>query len=253
VIDLHSHLLPGVDDGSRSVEQSVKVLRELADQGLTAICLTPHMSSAELGVGPPPQHDAAFAALSAAAPAVPRLFRGAEVILDRPVPLASSEIRRCTLGGTRYILVEFHRMVAFDTVCNALTRVAEAGLTPVLAHPERYRSCSPEAVARWREIGAAMQVDATTLLSPQPRGERARALVGRGLADILAADNHGDDRSLATGRRFLQAHDAAGQAELLTTRNPLAILADEPLAPVAPFELRRTWMQRIREILEGGQ
>ena len=132
----------------------MKVLRELAAQGLTAVCLTPHMSSAELGIGPPPEHDAAFAALSAAAPAVPRLFRGAEVILDRPVPLNSSVIRRCTLGGTRYILVEFHRMVAFDTVCNALSRVAEAGLTPVLAHPERYRSCSAEAVARWRTAGS---------------------------------------------------------------------------------------------------
>jgi protein-tyrosine phosphatase len=253
VIDLHSHLLPNVDDGSRSVAQSVKVLSELAEQGLTAICLTPHMRSADLAAGPPAAHEAAFAALSAAAPAVPRLFRGAEVMLDRPVPLSAPEVRRCTLGGTRYLLVEFHRMVAFDTVCNALTRVAEAGLSPVLAHPERYRCCSPEAVAHWRELGAAMQVDATTLLSTQARGERARALAARGLADILAADNHGDDRSLASGRQFLEAQDAAEQADLLTARNPLAILADEPLQPVPPFELRRTWMQRIRQILEGGE
>jgi protein-tyrosine phosphatase len=252
VIDLHSHLLPAVDDGSRSVSQSVKVLEQLAAQGITAVCLTPHLRAGDLASGPPPAHETAFAALRAAAPAVPRLLRGAEVMLDRPVPLDPGEVRRCTLGGTSYLLVEFHRMVAFETVCNALTRVVQAGLRPVLAHPERYRSCSPEAVAHWRELGAVMQVDATTLLSTHARGERARALAARGLADILAADNHGDDRSLAAGRQFLEAQDAGEQADLLTTRNPLAIISDEPVVPVPPFELRRTWVQRLRKMLDGG-
>jgi hypothetical protein len=96
-----------------------------------------------------------------------------------------------------------------------------------------------------------MQVDATTLLSTQSRGQRARALVSAGLADILAADNHGDDRMIATGRKFLEAQDGAEQAELLTVLNPRAILDDEPLVPVPPVEIRRTWMQRLRRLLEG--
>jgi hypothetical protein len=77
--------------------------------------------------------------------------------------------------------------------------------------------------------------------------------VAAGLADILAADNHGDERSIATGRRFLEAQDAAEQAELLTAVNPRAILDDSPLTPVPPVEIRRTWMQRIRQLLEGGE
>jgi tyrosine-protein phosphatase YwqE len=143
--------------------------------------------------------------------------------------------------------------VALDTVTIALARVVAGGLLPVLAHPERYTCCTPGAVRRWREAGARMQVDATTLLSSQARGQRARALLSAGLADILAADNHGDDRSIATGRRFLEAQDGGEQAELLTVRNPRAILADEPLIPVPPIEIRRTWMQRIRHLLEGGR
>jgi tyrosine-protein phosphatase YwqE len=122
---------------------------------------------------------------------------------------------------------------------------------PLLAHPERYACCSPEAVTRWRDLGARMQVDATTLLSTQSRGQRARGLVAAGLADILAADNHGDDRLIATGRKFLEAQDGAQQAELLTVINPRAILADQPLVAVPPVEIRRTWMQRIRQLLEG--
>jgi protein-tyrosine phosphatase len=253
VIDLHSHLLPAVDDGSRSVAQSVKVLEEMAAQGITDVCLTPHLRAGQLASAPPPSHDAAFASLVAAAPALPRLHRGAEVMLDRPIPGRSEDVRRCTIAGTRYLLVEFPRMVAYDTVTIALGRVMEAGLLPLLAHPERYTCCGPDAVSRWREVGARMQVDATTLLSPQSRGQRARALVAAGLADILAADNHGDERMIGTGRRFLEAQDGAAQAELLTVVNPRAILNDQLLTPVPPLEIRRTWMQRIRQLLEGSE
>ena len=251
MIDLHSHLLPAVDDGSRSVAQSVKVMTAMAAQGVTDVCLTPHLRAGQLAAVPPASHDEAFAALQAAAQALPRLHRGAEVMLDRPLPTREDGARRFTLGGTRYLLVEFPRMVAYDTVTIALTRVVEAGLMPLLAHPERYACCSPEAVARWRDLGARMQVDATTLLSTQSRGQRARGLVAAGLADILAADNHGDDRLIGTGRKFLEAQDGAQQAELLTVINPRAILADQPLVAVPPVEIRRTWMQRIRQLLEG--
>jgi protein-tyrosine phosphatase len=253
VIDLHSHLLPGVDDGSRTVEQSVKVLQEMAQQGITDVCLTPHLRANQAADGPPPRHDDAFDALHAAAPALPRLHRGAEVMLDRPLPLGAERMRRVTLGGTRYVLVEFPRLVALDAVTNALTRVRDAGLLAVLAHPERYACCSVEAETHWRGLGAAMQVDATTLHSTQARGQRARQLVSRGLADILAGDNHGDDRTIAAGAGFLAAQEGTEQAELLTVRNPAAILRDEPLVAVPPLALRRTWSQRIRHLLGGEQ
>jgi protein-tyrosine phosphatase len=253
VIDLHSHLLPGVDDGSRSVAQSVKVMNEQVARGVTDICLTPHVRAGDLARLPPEAHETAYAALMAAAPKLPRLHRGAEVMLDRPLPPEPPHVRRFTIGGTRCILVEFPRMVAFDTVATALHRLVEFGLLPLLAHPERYTCCSPEAVARWRELGAKMQVDATTLLSPHSRGQRARALVTAGLADILAADNHGDERSIGTGRQFLESQDGSEQADLLTRVNPRALLDDAPLTPVPPVELRRSWAQKLRQLLEGGE
>ena len=84
MIDLHSHLLPGVDDGSRSVAQSVKVMKEQVARGVTDICLTPHFRAGDLAKAPPQAHEAAYAALEAAALPLPRLHRGAEVMLDRP-------------------------------------------------------------------------------------------------------------------------------------------------------------------------
>jgi protein-tyrosine phosphatase len=253
VIDLHSHLLPAVDDGSRSVDQSVKVLGAMARLGITDLCLTPHMRAGRAEYGPPSAHQKAFEALRAQAPANPRLHRGAEVMLDRPITRPVALARNVTLGGSRYILVEFPRLVPFDTITNALTQVIEVGLIPVVAHPERYSCCSVDSVRHWRTLGSKMQVDATTLLASQARGQRARQLVGEGLADILAGDNHGDDRTVATGARFLKAQDGAEQVDLLVVRNPSAILEDQDLLPVPPLRIRQSWMRRIKEFLEGGR
>jgi protein-tyrosine phosphatase len=253
VIDLHSHLLPAVDDGSRSVEQSLRVLQEMAGQGVTDVCLTPHLSAGRAEGGPPVAHSRAFQALHAVAPALPRLHRGAEVMLDRPISRPVALARNVTLGGSSYILVEFPRMVAQETVVNALTQVAQQGLIPVLAHPERYSCCSPDAVRHWRSLGARMQVDATTLLTSQARGQRARQLITEGLADILAGDNHGDDRTVAAGARFLEAQDGGEQVELLVVKNPAAILQDTPTSPVPPLRIRESWMRRIKQFLEGGR
>jgi protein-tyrosine phosphatase len=251
VIDLHSHLLPAVDDGSRSVEQSIKVLREMATLGVTDVCLTPHLQANKAEAGPPAAHDAAYQALMASAPSVPRLHRGAEVMLDRPITRPVALARNVTLARTRYILVEFPRLVAYETVTNALTQVVELGLVPILAHPERYSCCSVEAVRHWRTLGAKTQVDATTLLAAQARGQRARSLVSEGLADILAGDNHGDSRSVATGARFLEAQDGREQVELLAVKNPRAILEDAPVHQVPPLRIRESWMRRIKQFLEG--
>jgi len=252
VIDLHSHLIPAVDDGARTVDQAVATLREMARQGVTDVCLTPHLAASRAEEGVPSRYDSAFELLRAAAPTAPQLHRGAEVMLDRPLGEAAAANPAVRLGGSHYILVEFPRMVAGAAVNNALAHVGSLGLVPILAHPERYTSCSVHAVERWRRTGAFMQVDATTLLSPRGRGERARQLIITGLADILAADNHGDSRMLAAGRRMIEEHGGDAQADLLTCYNPAAILADQPLRMVEPLELKSSLLERLRRLLSSA-
>jgi hypothetical protein len=94
-------------------------------------------------------------------------------------------------------------------------------------------------------------VDATTLLASQARGQRARLLISEGLADILAGDNHGDGRTVATGARFLRAQEGFDQVDLLVRRNPAAILADGELQAVPPLRIRQSWVSRIKQFLEG--
>ncbi len=247
MIDLHSHILPGVDDGSRSVEQSVRVLTEFAAKGITDVACTPHILASNVEKGWLEKHEAAWAELSPRVPQGIRIHRGAEVMLDRPLPAAAAE-RKVTLGGSRYLLVEFNRMVPADIVARALTEVIKAGLVPILAHPERYSSCSVETVRAWRELGSVIQVDATTMTLARSRGDRARDLVIAGLADILAADNHGDDRNVATARDWLAERNGEEQAELLLNTNPRAILDDVSIYEVDPLHNRTSLWRSVRRI-----
>lgn len=248
MIDLHSHVLPGVDDGSRNLAQSVRVLRAFAARGVTNVACTPHLLASQAGDGWPEGYEAAWAALLAEVPEGIELHRGAEVMLDRPVPAVVAE-RRVTLNGSRYLLVEFPRMVPAEIVARALAEVTRIGLVPVLAHPERYSSCTVETVRAWRDLGAVIQVDATTLTLPRSRGDRARDILAAGLADILAGDNHGDERTVATALDWLTENEGAEQALLLLDTNPRAILDDKATYEVDPLPVRRSMWRSVRRIL----
>jgi protein-tyrosine phosphatase len=225
----------------------------MREAGVTAVCLTPHFSVGRIPNGLPASHDKAFAALRKEAPEGVALHRGVELLLDRPVRPELLDHPELTLGGTRFILVEFTRLAAGSSISNALHQIVQLGLIPVLAHPERYSACSPTAVGRWKADGAVMQVDATTLLSGRGRGQRARALLAHGLADIIAADNHGDGRQLRTATEYLSEHGGDSHAELLASRNPAAILANGEVEPVPPLEIKTPLFDRLKTILGGNE
>lgn len=251
MIDLHTHLLPGVDDGSHTAAQSVAVLTKFAEQGVTAVCCTPHLKASEAAQAPCEALDQLLAALRTEAPAPPALSRGFEIMLDSPTPRLAD--RRLCLAGTRYLLVEFSRLVPADASVEVLRRITQQGLVPVLAHPERYRVCSVEVAGRWQQVGAVLQLDGMTLLAQTRRGARARALLQAGCGGIIASDNHGDGRSLAGPVQWLESHGGRLQAELLAVRNPRAILQDGEVDPVPPMRIRVSWYSRLKAFVIGGK
>jgi protein-tyrosine phosphatase len=259
VIDIHSHLLPGLDDGSSSLGQSVAVLRRMAAEGVTDLVMTPHLKASEINAGVElaiARRDAVLERLRPMCPAAIALHAGFEIMLDQPLsPLALGD-RRLSLAGSRYYLVEFPVTIVGELVTGPLQEITRAGLVPVLAHPERYHACSTRAVRAWREAGALMQVDSRTLTRPTSRGHQARRLVAEGLADVIAADNHGDGRSLLLAVEFLRGR-AGGQSvveealRLLTHLNPLAITRDWAVAPVPGMVVPERWLERVRRFLNG--
>jgi protein-tyrosine phosphatase len=249
MIDLHSHLLPGVDDGSRSLAQSVAVLKEFAAAGITDVVATPHLKAGDIPTGGEEAirvRDERLAGLRAAGPPEVRLHAGFEIMLDQPLPAAALSDRRYALAGSRYYLVEFPLSVMGHLVADVLQAISARGLVPIVAHPERYYLCSPKTVDLWRTVGAAIQVDGTAITRRTSRGELARRLLRAGLADVLAADNHGDRRTLATGRRFLEQHGAEEAAAWLTVENPRAVIGDGDLMTVPKARLRVGVVERVR-------
>ncbi len=247
MIDIHSHLLPGVDDGSPSIEVSLPVLQRFADDGVTVLVCTPHLNASQASAPPYARYVEILAELRAAAPPLPELRLGWEIMLDAPGTDLSS--RELTLGDSRALLVEFTRGGLPRGATAELRRITRAGRTPVLAHPERYFGCTIELVREWRQLGVVIQTDASVLMGRGLPGELARSMLADGLIDVLASDNHGDHRSLKAAHDWLLERGGDEQAELLTRTNAELVLQDEEPLPVPP--LRPGLLGRVKRLFGG--
>ena len=246
MIDIHSHLLPGVDDGSTSIEQSLPVLEKFVADGVEVLVLTPHLNASEAADAPYERNLALFEELKAAAPAGIELQLGWEIMLDEP----NRDLRpqRLHLGDSRAVLVEFpHRGVPV-TAGDELYRIRGTGVVPVLAHPERYYGCTIERVMEWRKAGAVIQMDTAGLLGKSQIGKMSRALVEEGLVDMFSSDNHGDSRTLATARDWLREIASEKHAALLTHTNARRLLDGKEMLEVPPISGSNGVFGRLREL-----
>jgi protein-tyrosine phosphatase len=236
VIDLHSHILPGLDDGMRTVEESVELARAAAEGGTEAIAGTPHVR--DDWPTTPAAMEAALARVQAAVEAagIPiRVLPGGELALpelDRDL----EELRRFGLGGNpAYLLVETPYYGWPLDVEERFFQLRAHGITGVLAHPERNAEVQgdPERVARLVRAGALVQLTAASLEGRS--GGRARAmglhLIEQGLAHVVASDAHAP---AVRGVGLDGVAEAIGDAELadwLTRGVPAAIVAGTELPP----------------------
>lgn len=247
MIDIHTHLLPGVDDGSPTLEHSAVVLARMFEEGVRGVVCTPHLNASKAAVAPVDEHAKLLDRLRELAPAGMTLYAGWEIMLDRPgFDLTPPSL---SLGSSEARLVEFPRRGLPPGATEELLRVRMSGVLPVVAHPERYGGCTPDVVVTWRELGAVIQSDTMALIGGGPMTGLAREMLAGGLVDILASDNHGDRRSLTTARTWLLEMGASEQAALLTDENPRRLLHREPLVPVPPIPDRKGVFERLREMV----
>ena len=232
-MDLHTHLLPGVDDGVRTLAEALEQLREARAQGVEALACTPHTriwETADLAALLA-QRRGVYDRLVAAAAAegdLPRIGLGAEVlILDGAIPFDLSGMR---INDTPYALVEvLFGLMDFSDLRRIFRRLVGRGVQPILAHVERYpRLTGYEPLDQWRDDGVLVQVNASSLVGEHGEGIRRRGmdLVETGRADLVASDVHGPHMRL---NRLGEAHalvsDSAGEevARRLFSEVPAAI------------------------------
>lgn len=247
MIDIHTHLLPGVDDGSPNADHSVMVIARLHGEGVRGIVCTPHLNASQALDAPFERNAALLAYQRERAPAGLVLYSGFEIMLDAGDFDLVDE--RLGLAGSKARLVEFPRRGLPPEATEQLLRVRSQGLVPVVAHPERYQGCTTEMISTWRELGAVIQCDAMALLGAGPMAEFARAMLGAGQVDILASDNHGDRRSLSTATQWMTEIGGEVQASILTTENPALLLAGGPLREVPPVAFQKGVFERLRELI----
>lgn len=266
--DLHNHLVPGVDDGSRTLEDALEGVARLRQAGFTRIATTPHLEGSltrrpEALEAHMERVDRAWeslrAALGEAHPEV-ELLRGHEVMLDVPDPDVSDP--RIRLAGTHYLLVEWPRLRVPPGTPRVLENLREAGYRPIIAHPERYHGMEAGTAlpGEWRETGALLQVNFGSLVGRYGEGPRDRALtlLERGWVDLFSTDFH--------GRPHLELYVEAvgellagvgGEEHFLTLAgvNPHRILSGREPVALEPLEMARSPWGRLKALFqkrEGG-
>ena len=235
MIDLHSHILPGVDDGVRSPGEAEDLARAAAALGVTAIAATPHVRDDYPTT--PDRMEAGVEALRrhfAEAGVGVEVLVGGEVALDRLERLPAEDVSRFTLAGTgRYLLVEFPYYGWPFGLEGQLRRLVADDVVPLLAHPERNPEvqAAPERLERVLRVGALAQVTIDSLAGRFGRRARRAAdrLIELGLVHVLASDAHSAG-SYSLGREELaKAVGSRRLARYLTTDAPAAIAAGEAL------------------------
>lgn len=265
MVDLHSHLVPGVDDGARTLDDVLEGVGRMVDRGIRRIITTPHLDGS-LTLDPPAlarrldQVDAAWEEVRKVVrngfPGI-SFLRAQEVLLDVPDPDLSDP--RLRFPSSSVVLVEWPRLRVPPGTPRVLADLRRQGVLPLVAHVERYRGIDTglELVGRWREEGAVLQMNYGSLVGRYGSIARTQALqlLARGGIDCLASDFHGRPHLRLYIRETEALFQEAGAGEawgLLTRVNPDRISRGESPLPVPRVTISQGVLGRIRTLFGAG-
>lgn len=240
--DIHCHLLPGLDDGAFTEEESLQ-MANIAVRGRTGfIVCTPHVQCRM----PSPVSDLLYAfhrlcVLLKENGSPLRLFLGQEIFVDdsyRSLPAKLKQKQLLTINHSSYPLVEFDPRSTEISVLKKLTFLKENGYTPIAAHPERYAFLQRDlsAADRLHEYGALLQIDKDSLTGTfgSSAARTAAALLHSRQADFAASDAHSPYQrtpSLKDTHSYISERYSPEYADHLLSTNPQKVLKNETIRP----------------------
>ena len=249
MIDIHTHVLPGVDDGSDSMEMSLEMLALAAESGVKELVATPHCNI------PDEFENYAEPVLldlwkrledEAKREEIPvKLYRGMEIFATEELPELLRQGRVWTLNDTSYFLVEFSFREDPDFCRDVLKRCVDLGFQPIIAHPERYYFIQddPELAFEFCVSGYGLQLNKGSLLGRFGRGPKRMAdlLLRHGLCACVASDAHRPDRRstfMTEIQAYLTEEYGEDYTRLLLEENPARILSGRELLGYEPIPFR---------------
>ena len=239
MIDLHSHILPDLDDGSYSLQESLAMARMAVSSGVTVMAATPHCADARAK-----EVYEAWKMLRQALheSRIPlKLFPGMEIFGTGDTLRLLQEGKLFTLNGSRYPLIEFSFHSDADRASRILQSLCRAGLRPIVAHPERYSyiQYDPELINKWYRMGCLMQINRGSLLGRFGirAQEMAVDIVERNFAAVVASDAHSSQMRtpwMEDVKKLLVQEFSPSCARMLLLENPSRILKDLPITMEDP-------------------
>lgn len=236
MVDIHSHILPSLDDGARSLEETLRMAQIAVSSGIRHMAAASHGNFYDYSLE---DYEEAFrrAQEALAAEQIPlKLYPGMEIFLDEDAIFLLEKKELLSLNSTDYLLVEFDFEELPQKAVNRIQRLQQRGWKIVLAHPERYRFIQREPdLARYlADEGCVLQVNSSSILGDFGREcERAaEILMEEGLAGVIASDAHDTKYRPPSAERisrFLEKYFEPAAAKLWLSENPSRILKGYPV------------------------
>ena len=210
MIDLHTHILPGMDDGAKSWEDALEMAQTAAETGTKVLAATCHGNYPGWdGKGGPQRYRERlekFREMLRKEEIPLQVVEGMEIFASDGVVEGLKRGNLLTINRTDYVLVEFALDVRAYDVYRILNRLLEAGYRPILAHPERYLAAqrTPEHLYEWDGMGAVIQVNKGSVLGGFGEGALRTAdyILRRRLACVAASDAHSPIRRTTSMEEF---------------------------------------------------
>jgi protein-tyrosine phosphatase len=258
LVDIHSHILPAVDDGADSLETALEMLRRGVAEGIGTAVLTPHLHPED---GPPQEelHRERFGELQEAVrqAGLPIEIRlGAEISFRFGLAEVAGWPSGTLVGGGRFALVDLPPGPLSPGLEQGFFELRTSGFRPILAHPERQRHLAkqPERIARLRQQEVLMQIDAGSLTGQfgTRAQQTAEGMVRRGWAEFVASDAHDLEKrpfSLVAARGRVEKLSGSGEVRRLMVDNPGRVVRGEEVEQRAGSAVDRPRRGLLRRLL----
>lgn len=236
--DIHIHILPGVDDGSKNLDMSMEMLRHAYAEGIRTMVVTPHNKPMHHNVGKEKMQELIhlLRAQMKQEKIEIELYPGNELYYRENLVKCLEEGKASTMAGSRYVLIEFQPTDRWEYIRDGVNDMLMAGYRPILAHVERYQEvCKDvERVSRLREMGCCIQVNASSVIGKYGLGIKGyvKKLLKQRLVDFIATDAHNAANrtpDMAKCAEYICRKYGAEYRNSLLTENPSKVIRDEYL------------------------
>lgn len=235
IIDIHSHLLPGVDDGSKDLDESIHVLNVLSEKGICDIVLTSHyIENSKYCINKKIRKEL-LETLQQQVKENIHLYLGNEVFTCENIISLLKKGEITTLNGSKYLLMELPLNGYLYQLPTILCELSDHGIVPIIAHPERYRFLHqhPERVRELLEFNCLLQCNVDSILGKYGKSAKKvmKWLLKNHLVSFVGTDTHSINDTIHLDKAYQKLKKLVGeqQFEELTYSNPLKVLKNEKI------------------------